>query len=40
MNDQPRGSMMIPVLLFCFAALGFVWSVEATCRVILRVLGL
>jgi hypothetical protein len=39
-NDQPRGSMMIPVLLFCFAALGFVWSVEATCRVILRVLGL
>jgi hypothetical protein len=32
--------MAIPILLFCFAALGFVWSVEATCRVILRVLGL
>jgi hypothetical protein len=32
--------MAIPILLFCFAALGFVWSVEATCRVILRLLGL
>jgi hypothetical protein len=40
MNDQPRGSMAIPIFLFCFAALGFVWSVEATAKVILRVLGL
>jgi hypothetical protein len=32
--------MMIPVILFCFAALGFVWSVEATARVILQLLGL
>jgi hypothetical protein len=39
MNDQPRGSM-IPVFLFCFAALGFVWSVEATAKVVLRLLGL
>jgi hypothetical protein len=40
MNDHPRGSMMIPIFLFCFAALGFVWSVEATCKVVLRLLGL
>jgi hypothetical protein len=39
MNEQ-RGSMTIPVLLFCFSALGFVWSVEATCKVIMRLLGL
>jgi hypothetical protein len=32
--------MMIPVLLFCFAALGFVWSVEATAKVLMRLLGL
>jgi hypothetical protein len=38
-NDQ-RGSIAITVLLFSFAALGFVWSVEATAKVILRLLGL
>jgi len=26
--------------LFAFAALGFVWSVEATAKVILKILGL
>jgi hypothetical protein len=40
MNDYPRGSMAVPILLFCFAALGFVWSVEATAKVVLRLLGL
>jgi hypothetical protein len=39
MNDQ-RNSNIIPALLFCFAALGFVWSVEATARVLMRLLGL
>jgi len=39
MNDQ-RNSSFIPILLFCFAALGFVWSVEATARVLMRLLGL
>jgi hypothetical protein len=39
MNDQ-RGSIAITVLLFCFAALGFVWSVEATAKVLMRLLGL
>lgn len=29
-----------PILIFCFAALGFVWSVEATARVLMRLLGL
>jgi hypothetical protein len=39
MNEQ-RPSSAIPILLFCFAALGFVWSVEATARVLMRLLGL
>jgi len=38
MNEQ-RPSIAIPALLFCFAALGFVWSVEATARVLMRLLG-
>lgn len=38
--NEPRQSMTIPVLLFCFAALGFVWSVEATAKVLMRLLGL
>jgi len=38
-NEQ-RNSNAIPALLFCFAALGFVWSVEATARVVMRLLGL
>jgi hypothetical protein len=39
MNEQ-RPSSTIPILLFCFAALGFVWSVEATAKVLMRLLGL
>ena len=39
MNDH-RPSNTVPILLFCFAALGFVWSVEATCRVLVQLLGL
>jgi hypothetical protein len=38
-NEQ-RPSSAIPILLFCFAALGFVWSVEAFVKVAMRVLGL
>jgi hypothetical protein len=38
-NEQ-RPSSAIPILLFCFAALGFVWSVEATAKVLMRLLGL
>lgn len=38
--NQPQHSNIIPALLFCFAALGFVWSVEATARVLMRLLGL
>jgi len=35
-----RPSATVSIVIFAFAALGFVWSVEATCRVILRLLGL
>lgn len=38
--NEPRQSSAIPALLFCFAALGFVWSVEATAKVLMRLLGL
>jgi hypothetical protein len=31
---------MVSITIFCFAALGFVWSAEAFVRVMLRVLGL
>lgn len=37
--SERRGGSLIPILLFAFAALGFVWSVEATVRVLLRLLG-
>jgi hypothetical protein len=35
-----RPSATVSIVIFCFAALGFVWSAEATCRVMLRLLGL
>jgi hypothetical protein len=38
--NEPRQSNGISILFFCFAALGFVWSVEATARVLMRLLGL
>ena len=37
--SNERRSNVIAVMLFCFAALGFVWSAEATVRVLLRLLG-
>jgi hypothetical protein len=40
MNRPHNNSLVVPALLFCFAALGFVWSVEATAKVMLRLLGL
>jgi hypothetical protein len=30
---------MIPFMLFAFAALGFVWSVEALASVVMKLLG-
>jgi hypothetical protein len=38
--NEPRSNPSISVMIFCFAALGFVWSVEAFVKVALRVLGL
>jgi hypothetical protein len=38
MNERPQSIM--PWVIFAFAALGFVWSVEATAKVVLRLLGL
>jgi hypothetical protein len=38
--SEPRPNPSISVMIFCFAALGFVWSAEAFVRVMLRVLGL
>jgi hypothetical protein len=38
--NEPRSSPTFSMMLFCFAALGFVWSIEACVRVMLRVLGL
>jgi hypothetical protein len=38
--SEPRSSPTFSIMLFCFAALGFVWSVEAFVKVALRVLGL
>ena len=31
---------MVPLMLFAFAALGFVWSVEATLQVLMKLLDL
>jgi hypothetical protein len=38
MNGREGTAMSL--FIFCFAALGFVWSAEAFVRVMLRVLGL
>jgi hypothetical protein len=38
--NEPRSNPSISVIIFCFAALGFVWSVEAFVKVALQVLGL
>jgi hypothetical protein len=38
--NEPRSSPTFSIMLFAFAALGFVWSIEAFVRVVLRVLGL
>jgi hypothetical protein len=35
-----REATAMSLFIFCFAALGFVWSAEAFVRVMLRVLGL
>jgi hypothetical protein len=38
--NEPRANPTFSMMIFCFASLGFVWSVEAFVKVALRVLGL
>ena len=39
MNDR-KNATVVSVIIFCFASLGFVWSMEAFVKVLMRVLGL